>query len=58
MDIARIRALLAECFVNREDPRSISAEDDRGEAELAMRALKSLFEREMESLKPSPEKHN
>lgn len=49
MDIAKIRALLGECFQALEDPRGQSAEEDYNEAVLAMRALKSLFERELGS---------
>lgn len=49
MDIAKIRALLGECFKAQEDPRDQSAEEDYHEAVLAIRALKSLFDRELDS---------
>ncbi|MBU9697293.1 hypothetical protein GU927_005470 [Rhodobacteraceae bacterium HSP-20] len=49
MDISKIRALLGECFQSADDPRGLSAEEDYHEAETALRALKSLFERELES---------
>lgn len=54
MDIAKIRALLGECLKANEDPRAKSAEDDYNEAVLAMRALKSLFERELDSRAAEP----
>lgn len=47
MDISRIRTLLGECFLRSDDPRGQSAEEDYHEAELALRALKSLFEQEL-----------
>ena len=49
MDIARIRAMLGECFEAQDDPRGISAEQDYNEAAQALRALKSMFEMELES---------
>ena len=49
MDISKIRVLLGECFRTQDDPRGQSAEEDYNEAELALRALKSLFERELDS---------
>lgn len=49
MDISKIRSLLGECFLQWEDPRGQSAEEDYKEAELALRALKSLFEQELHS---------
>lgn len=51
MDISKIRALLGECFLPPEDPRDRSAEEDYNEAELALRALKSLFEQELHARK-------
>lgn len=47
--MSKIRALLGLCFPERDDPRERSAEEDYHEAVLAMRALKSLFERELDS---------
>lgn len=49
MDISKIRELLGECFLAQEDPSGRSAEEDYNEAALALRALKSLFERELDS---------
>ena len=48
MDIAKIRSLLGECFRTQDDPRIRSAEEDYNEAEQALRALKTMFERELE----------
>ncbi len=57
MDIARIRALLGECFVQGDDPRSISAELDTIQAELTLRVLKTVFEQELAALPPHAPKH-
>ena len=56
MDISRIRNLLRECYARQNDPREISAEQDYTEAEQCLRALKSLFEAELDNRnhKPSP----
>lgn len=48
MDISKIRVLLGECFQRQDDPRDLSAEEDYNEAVTALRALKSLFERELD----------
>ena len=49
MDIRMIRGLLVEWFQPAQDPLRQDAEADYSEAREAMRALKSLFQNELES---------
>jgi hypothetical protein len=49
MDIRTIRGLLGEWFQPAHDPLRQDAEADYTEAREAMRALKSLFQNELES---------
>jgi hypothetical protein len=47
MDINQIRALLHEWFSPRQGHIPMTADDDYAEAEMALNALRSLFETEL-----------
>jgi hypothetical protein len=47
MDISQIRNLLQEWFAPHNDRATMSAEEDYAEAEMALNALRSLFEQEL-----------